>query len=90
MVTTPAARNVPGRTKFVPCTTSAGPANSSTGGKRLRFHAARSARAGTGIPAAVTPCGSTRRSFRQPRSVNATPRERTSGIEASSSDNETV
>ncbi len=90
MVSTRAARKVGGSTKFVPCTTSARPANVSTGGKLDRSQDARSSRAATGIPLARTPCGSTERSPRQPRSVNPTARVSTPDSEASSSDNEAV
>jgi hypothetical protein len=85
MVSTPGARKAGGSTKFVPCTTSVRPANSSTGGNGARSQQRRSSRADTGMPRARVPCGNTLRSFRQPRSVNATARMSTSDIEASSS-----
>ena len=67
-----------GSTKFVPCTTSVEPGEQLHRREADRSHAIRSSRADTGMPRARTPCGSTCRSRRQPRSVNATARMSTS------------
>ncbi|ETA04128.1 hypothetical protein ThrDRAFT_00398 [Frankia casuarinae] len=71
MVSTPRARRSGGRTKFVACTTSAGPVSHSTGGYSERAQASCNSRAGARRAAVRTPAGSAPGSSSSPRQVNA-------------------